>query len=101
MTNLKTPEQAAEYLQCSPKQVHAHCKSGELRYVDIGCGCKRPRRRFTDADLIDFAERRARRESSCQSTGTRSHRTGISTSKCEVYDFTALQALATAAKRKR
>ena len=30
MTCLKTPEQAAEYLQCSPKQVHAHAKSGEL-----------------------------------------------------------------------
>jgi hypothetical protein len=69
MTCLKTPEQAAEFLQCSPKQVHAHAKSGELRYVDIGRGSKRPRRRFTDADLIDFAERRSRRETpTCQST---------------------------------
>jgi hypothetical protein len=38
MTCLKTPEQAAEFLQCSPKHVHAHAKSGELRYVDIGRG---------------------------------------------------------------
>jgi hypothetical protein len=27
MTCLKTPEQAADFLQCSPKQVHAHAKS--------------------------------------------------------------------------
>jgi hypothetical protein len=35
MTCLKTPEQAADFLQCSPKQVHAHAKSGELRYVEL------------------------------------------------------------------
>src|SRR5262245_34228984 len=102
MTCLKTPEQAAEFLQCSPKQVHAHAKSGELRYVDIGRGSKRPHRRFTEADLIDFAERRSRRETSpCQSTSTKARRITTSTSKCEVYDFAALQALATGAKRKR
>ena len=75
MTCLKTPEQAAAFLQCSPKQVHAHAKSGELRYVDIGRGSKRPCRRFTDADLIDFAERRSRREQPCQSTSPNSRRT--------------------------
>jgi len=88
MTSLKTPEQAAEFLQCSPKQVHAHAKSGELRYVDIGRGNKRPCRRF--ADLIDFAERRSRREQPCQSTSQSSRRTTTTISKCEVVDFTAM-----------
>ena len=101
MTCLKTPEQAAEFLQCSPKQVHAHAKSGELRYVDIGRGSKRPRRRFIDADLIDFAESRRRREApTCQSTNQRAHRTTTSTSNCEVLDFAALQARAIAGRRK-
>src|SRR6516165_1983993 len=102
MTCLKTPEQAAAFLQCSPKHVHAHAKSGELRYVDIGRGSKRPRRRFTDADLIDFAERRSRRETpTCQSTSLKTHRTTTSTSNCEVIDFAALRHAATAGKRKQ
>jgi Helix-turn-helix domain len=99
---LKTPKQAAEFLQCSPKQVHAHAKNGELRYVDVGCGDKRPVRRFTEADLIDFAERRSRREASqCQSTGTKARRTGTTTSSAMVYDFTALREQVIAAKRSR
>jgi Helix-turn-helix domain len=102
MTCLKTPEQAADFLQCSPKQVHAHAKSGELRYVDIGRGSKRPRRRFMDTDLIDFAERRTRREApTCLSTNLKAHRITTSTSKCEVVDFSALRSAVIAGKQKR
>src|SRR5262249_34964929 len=94
---LRNPGYAAEFLQCSIKQVHTYCKRGDLRYVDIGCSEKRPRRMFTDADLIDFVERRTRREA-CPSTNIKARRSGTSTSKCEVLDFTALQARQTGAR---
>ncbi len=51
---LRTPAEAAARLQISMKQLRAFVRSGELRYVNVGRGSKKPRIRFTDADLTEF-----------------------------------------------
>src|SRR5262245_46179825 len=51
---LKTAAQAAAKLNCSSKTLKAHIDHGDLKYVAIGRGSKRPRRYFTDADLDRF-----------------------------------------------
>src|SRR5262249_50091024 len=50
---LKTAAQAAIKLNCSIKTLRAHVAAGDLRYVSIGKGTKRPRRMFTDPDIND------------------------------------------------
>src|SRR4051794_2817674 len=51
---LLTAAQAAAKLNCSIKTLNGHVKACELKYVIIGRGSKRPRRMFTDADLVQF-----------------------------------------------
>src|SRR5215831_7084198 len=54
LDGLRTPAEAARKLRCSVKTLRAHVAAGDLRYVIIGKGTKRPRIRFTAADLDEF-----------------------------------------------
>src|SRR5262252_9495285 len=100
---LRTPAEAARKLRCSVKTLRAHVAAGDLRYVTIGQGKKRPRIRFTDADLDEFIANRTRKDAPCPSTRTRTVDRLISTttSKCEVIGFTARRNARRAAKPKK
>src|SRR6266581_8213548 len=87
---LRTPAEAAARLQISAKQLRAFVRSGELRYVNVGRGSKKPRIRFTDADLTEFiAARTQRNNPPCPSTNLRTRRTTFMTSSSEVIGFQA------------
>ena len=88
---LLTAAQAAAKLNCSIRTLTAHVASGDLKYVIIGRGSKRPRRYFTPADLDQFIANQTRKAQPCPSTATRTRHTGSSTSGGEVLAFTALQ----------
>jgi excisionase family DNA binding protein len=83
-------KEAAKRLGASVDHVRALVDDGRLRYINIGRGEKRPRYRFTEADLNEFVEaNRAREEAPCPSS--RSRKVGITNSTlCSVgIGFTA------------
>jgi len=83
-------KEAAKRLAASVDHVRALVEDGRLRYINIGRGRKRPRYRFTDADLNEFIEaNRAREEAPCQSSRSRKVHTTNSTSYSVVIGFTA------------
>src|SRR5262245_10387422 len=98
---LLTTAQAAAKLGCSVKTLNAHVANGDLKYVVIGRGSKRPRRYFTDADLNEFITVQTRKDSPCPSTAGRARLTGITTSTGEVIDFRGPRRPPTSGKRKR
>ena len=100
---LRTPDEAARKLGCSVKTVNAHVAAGDLRYVIIGKGTKRPRKMFTDADLNEFIANQTRKDVPCPSTRTETaaRRTGTSTSKSKVIGFMEARNRRRAAKLKR
>src|SRR5690348_8969127 len=91
MSALKTPAEAAAVLHCSRKTLTGHVRAGDLRYVIVGLGKKRPRRMFTVEDIQEFIERQTRRDTPCRSIGPRARHTTNSTLKSEVIAFTALR----------
>jgi hypothetical protein len=99
---LRTPDEAARKLRCSVKTLNAHVAAGDLRYVIIGKGTKRPRRMFTDADLDAFIANQTRKDSpACRSIASRVRRSGTSNSESEVIAFTAQPRPRTSAKPKK
>jgi excisionase family DNA binding protein len=86
---LFTPEQAALRLNITEDQLSALTQDGEIAYINVGRGKKRPRRRFTEPDLNDFVERRRKRETPCQSTKTRGRPITHSISSTPVSGFMA------------
>jgi hypothetical protein len=82
-------KQSARKLGISEDQVRGFVEAGELQFINLGLGKKRPRMRFTEADLDDLIERRRRRNIPCLSTNRRNHRIGNTTSKPEAIGFTA------------
>jgi excisionase family DNA binding protein len=90
-TPLRSPQSAAERLGVSVKTLNGYVADGELRYINVGRGTKKVRRRFTDEDLDDLIQRRAQRDMPCQSTGTKIARSTTSTSSSRVLAFTALR----------
>ena len=99
---LRTSAEAAARLDCSLKTLRAHVAAGELRYVTIGQGTKRPRRRFTDQDLNEFIAAQSRKDSPpCHSIESRVRPTGISNFKSKVVAFTAVPKPPSGAKRKK
>lgn len=54
-------KQVAERLCVSEEQARGLVQDGELPFINLGRGKKRPRMRFTEADLHDFIERRRRK----------------------------------------
>ena len=89
MSDLLNRKQAAKRLDVSEDQVTGLVLDGELRYINVGRGKKRPRMRFTVADLDEFIERRTRRDVPCLSTKNPTRPITTSTSKSEVIGFTA------------
>ncbi|MGJ4924807.1 helix-turn-helix domain-containing protein [Bradyrhizobium sp. HKCCYLRH2015] len=82
--------EAAKRLGASVDHVRALVDDGRLRYVNIGRGRKRPRYRFTEADLNEFIEAsRAREEAPCPSSRSRKVRTTNSTLCSVAIGFTA------------
>jgi hypothetical protein len=86
---LRTMAEAAAKLGCSIRTLKAHVAAGELRYVTIGHGKKRPRRMFTDADLDQFITTQTHKDSPCPSSETRARHIGASTSSSKVIAFSA------------
>jgi excisionase family DNA binding protein len=58
MTDLLNRKQAAKKLDITENQVTGLVSDGELQYINVGRGTKRPRMRFTEADLDEWIERR-------------------------------------------
>ena len=99
---LLMPREAAERLGITVEQLSAFVHDGELHYVNVGRGSKRPRYRFTEADINELIEKRKELGKKCQSTDPKSpRRTSGSTSKSLVVGFTARRAAQIAAKLKR
>jgi hypothetical protein len=94
-----TPNEAAAYLGgISVKTLRRH----PIPFIIVGKGRVKARRMYAVADLAHFIESQRQHEAKpCQSTSATTRRISISTSKCAVFDFTALQAARTDAKRKR
>ena len=98
---LLTSTEAARKLGISIKTLDEHVAAGELRYIIIGQGKKRPRRRFADADVNEFITNQTRKESPCPSDATRARRSGNTISRSNVVGFSALQKRRRDAKPKR
>jgi hypothetical protein len=86
---LRTASEAAARLGCSVKTLNGHVAAGDINYVAIGHGRKRPRKMFTDADLEAFIANRTRKDAPRPSTRIRARRSGSSTSGSTVVAFTA------------
>jgi hypothetical protein len=67
-TNLRSAKSAAERLGVSVKTLNGYVRDGELRYILVGSGNKKPRRRFTDPDLDDLIEATPGETSPCRMT---------------------------------
>lgn len=59
---LLTPKEAAARLAITVDQLADLVMDGAIAYIAVGRGSIRPRRRYTEADLNDFIERRRQRE---------------------------------------
>jgi predicted site-specific integrase-resolvase len=93
MSPLRPPKSAAQALGVSVKTLNGFVRDGEIRYIDVGRGKKEIRRMFTDEDLEEFKQRRARREVPCQSTSTKTARSTTTISNSKVIGFMARRAL--------
>jgi excisionase family DNA binding protein len=102
IAGLRTAVEAAEWLGITPEQVSAFVRDGELRYINMGRGAKRPRYRFAEADLNELIEKRKEQGVQCLFSNRASPRhTGGTTSSSLVVGFTALREAQIAAKLKR
>jgi len=89
---LKTAAEAAAKLGCSIRTLNAHVAVGDLRYVSIYKGKKRPRKMFADGDLDEFIAHQTRKDSpACRSIASRVRHTGTSTSSGEVVAFSGVR----------
>jgi hypothetical protein len=99
---LRTRAEAAAKLGCSLRTLDGHVASGALRWVNVGRGKQRARRRFTDTDLDEFIANQKRKDvPACPSAATSARQTGPTTFKSEVFGFTEAQRRRRDAKRKR
>jgi hypothetical protein len=81
--------QAAKKLGISEEQARGLVQDGELQFINVGRGKKRPRMRFTEADLDELIVRRRQKREQCLYTNRKSHRFTSTTSKPEVIGFMA------------
>jgi hypothetical protein len=88
----------AAMLGVTEEKVRTFVRSGELRYINVGQGTKRPRYRFADSDIKELIERRTQQDiPQCQFSRPQSpRRISGTTSKSTVVGFTALRAAQTA-----
>ena len=88
MSALFTHRETARRLSMTEEQLSAFVQDGEIAYINVGRGKKRPRRRYTEQDIHEFLERRRRREA-CLSIAISDRRTTSSISRSTVIGFTA------------
>jgi hypothetical protein len=99
---LLLPAEAARRLRITPNQLFAFVRDGELHYINMGRGQKRPRYRFSEGDINGLIEKRKELEAPCPSTNRKNrHLTGGTTSKSVVNGFMARRAAQIAAKPKK
>jgi excisionase family DNA binding protein len=93
-TILLTLDEAAARLSVSVDQLKKFVADGDLNFVNLGRGKKRPRYRFNPTDLDEFVASRTKREQpTCQSFERKSRvRTFGSTSGSTVVGFMAQRA---------
>ena len=99
MAQLLDGKEAAKRLKITEDQLAALVQDGEISYINVGRGKKRPRRRYAEEDLQELIERRRRRET-CLSGNPKTRRTTGSTSGSAVIGFTALRNARLAKKRR-
>jgi hypothetical protein len=87
--DLMTMSEAAAQARIGVKTFKGHVARGAVRYVILGLGTKRPRKRIAPADLTAFIEAQTRKDVACPSTEPRARRTGNFISGGEVIAFTA------------
>jgi excisionase family DNA binding protein len=99
---LLTTAEAADRLGITVEKLLAFVHDGQLRGINMGRGSKRPRYKFTEADISELIEKRKTQEVPCPSTNPKSPRriSGL-TSKSVVVGFMDRRAAQIAAKRKR
>src|SRR4051794_32927192 len=85
---LLTHPETAQRLGITEEQLTAFVQDGEIAYINVGRGKKRPRRRYTEQDISEFLERRRRREA-CLSIATSVRLTTSSISRSTVIGFMA------------
>jgi excisionase family DNA binding protein len=85
-------KEAAKRLHASVDHVRALVEDGRLRYVNIGRGTKRPRYRFTDADIEEFIEANRQAATPCQFSKSRAAHSTNMTSSSKAIGFTAQRA---------
>jgi hypothetical protein len=86
--SLYNGKEAAKKLNISEEQLSAFARDGEISYINVGRGTKRPSRRYTDEDLEAFKELRRRREV-CLSTSPKSRHFTNTISSSKVVGFSA------------
>jgi excisionase family DNA binding protein len=87
---LLTLAEAAARLHVTAEKVRTYVRDGELQYINVGHGTKRPRYRFSDTDIDELIEQRKRRDVPCQFSKPKSRASSIgTTSKSTVIGFTA------------
>ncbi|MPR61293.1 helix-turn-helix domain-containing protein [Ochrobactrum intermedium] len=98
--SLLTPEQAAEALSISHRQLIYLTDDGELPFINIGRGARKIRR-YDPADIEAFKNQRKKTE--CQSTSEKTARTERTptSSRYAVVDFRATLAKSRSEKRAR
>ena len=90
MAQLLDGKEAAKRLNITEDQLAALVQDGEITYINVGRGKKRPRRRYAEEDIDDFKVRRRRREAFL-SGSPKTHRSTDTISGSEVVGFTALR----------
>jgi excisionase family DNA binding protein len=78
--SLLSPRQTAQRLHVSCDTLDGLVQDGELPFVNVGRGKKRPRRMFEETVIDAFIERRTQRTKACTSTKSASRDTGRSKS---------------------
>lgn len=101
MNALHTPAEVAARLRCSRKTLDAHVRAGDIRYLIIGHGKKRPRRMFAEADVEEFIERQTRRDVPVEPTRRVTRRSTAAPPDDRVIGFMALRDRRNAEKRNR
>jgi hypothetical protein len=100
--SLLTAREAADHLNITVEQLLQHVKGGALRYINVGCGDKRPRYRFAPSDLDAFKTSRSTLERRCRSSSRKSpSRITGTASSSNVVGFSARRAALLAAKPKK
>jgi excisionase family DNA binding protein len=99
--SLLSPRQAAQRLHVSGDTLDGLVQDGELPFVNVGRGKKRPRRMFEEVVIDAFIERRTQRGKGCTFTKSASRNTGRRKSGSRDNNIVDLLDVRIAERRKR